>query len=201
LHAPSARLAQSCHCLSTAQKPGTVERSHTHTSSALVFGPQIANDGCCWQRQAHRFFTPQHGVRSPPLLKGWLPSTLGASFSFRAPGAVGGRRGCEGEPSRHASAKMQRASGVLGLVSPARLSIAVERQCRRVGRARAISVALRPVARLGGAGCASAFATTLVASSHLSVVAHSPAPSATTASRSLPSRLALTRTRWGLAAH
>jgi hypothetical protein len=62
--------------------PEQLQPSVPHTSSALVFAAQMANDGVAGSAGA-LFFTPQRG-RHDCHVKGWLPSTLGASFLFGA---------------------------------------------------------------------------------------------------------------------
>jgi hypothetical protein len=58
-----------------------LQRSRAHTSSALVFGLQIANVARR-QRRAHRFFTPQHGVHTAATSERLAPKHPGGQFFF-----------------------------------------------------------------------------------------------------------------------
>ena len=65
---------------------GQLQLSLTHTSSALAFLARMTNDQRCWQQRAP-LLHPARGAYRACHSKGWLPSTLGASFLFHPGGA------------------------------------------------------------------------------------------------------------------
>ena len=78
---PSGRIARSAIASQLRRNAERLQPSAAHTSSALAFFPRIANSLVAGSTR-RTATSPRNAGRHCRDLKGWLPSTLGASFRF-----------------------------------------------------------------------------------------------------------------------